>query len=77
MAGCAEDLRCVSVLVVVFVGEGLYTSHTRGLAGFWGPGGSVVEGRWSFGSRGAGEEGPPFGDVCSMMWAQVRGERGR
>lgn len=44
----------------------MYTSHTRGLAGFWGPGGSVVEGRWRLDSRGGGEEGPPFGDVCSI-----------
>lgn len=37
------------------------TSHTRGLGGFWGPGGSVVEGRCSLGSREAiGEVGPPF-----------------
>lgn len=62
---------------VAFVGGmGLYTSHTRGLAGFWGPGGSVVEGSWSLGSRVAGEEGPPFGDLYSMMWLSNEG-RGR
>lgn len=55
---------------------GMYTSHTRGLAGFWGPGGSVVEGRWSLGSRGGGEEGPPFGDVCSIdVWLSDVGRK--
>lgn len=42
-------------LLSVRIGEGLRTIHTSGLGGFCGPGGFVVEGRWSFGSREADE----------------------
>jgi hypothetical protein len=47
---------------------GVLTSHTWGLGGFCGPGGSVVDGRCSCGSReAAGEEGPPLGgEYCSI-----------
>lgn len=33
------------------------TSHTSGLGGFCGPGGFVVDGRWSLDSREVEEEG--------------------
>ena len=68
MACCAEDLGLV--LAVDFgreLGGGALTSHTRGLGGFCGLGGSVVEGRFSVGSRGAGEVAP-LGDVSIVCW---------
>lgn len=76
MAGCSKDLIAsyVSIGVLALPAQGNFahqvlggagraspTSHTRGLGGFWGPGGSVVEGRCSRGSLEAtGEVGPPF-----------------
>jgi hypothetical protein len=42
------------------------------LGGFCGPGGSVVEGRFSVGSRGAGEVAP-LGDVSIVCWVVERG----
>jgi hypothetical protein len=53
------------------------TSHTRGLGGFCGPGGSVVDGRCSRGSReAAGEDGPPLGGEYCSICRGVGGDEG-
>lgn len=61
MAGCAEDLdRSIPVSYSIVSNGGdeeVRTSHTSGLGGFCGPGGLVVEGRCSLGSREADDEG--------------------
>jgi hypothetical protein len=53
VAGRSEDLGLLAVRVDARVlGSRVYrTSHTSGLGGFCGPGGSVVGGSWSLGSR--------------------------
>lgn len=60
VACCAKDLHCIVSYCsgCMWRGEGR-TSHTSGLGGFCGPGGLVVEGRWSLGSREVeeGDEG--------------------
>lgn len=85
-----RQMRLVTGLELGFLSEvrrrcgcagGELTSHTRGLGGFCGPGGSVVDGRCSRGSReAAGDEGPPLGGECCSIassWRCQAGEKAR